>query len=505
MSDENGHIHDLLRKLNTEFDSTASRVGIVLAAGHGKRIRSETSKMLHPIWGRPSALRVAEAVYSGLESPNQVVVVGMKGADVIRSTGSKPGRVFAYQENPALGLPAGTGDAARIALEAFENSGNDRDIYIFPGDMGLLTADVVSRFRSIFESSSADMMMLTGQYSGPVKSNYYGRILRVPETDASGSPSGTDRDCVIEIRQHRDILAQDDETPYEVVYNGRTYAFDRQMLLETREIDTLTFAFREGPLRNYIAQLKTDNAQGELQLTDLVNLFNRNGLVVRATVAESEQDILAFNVKSVWRQMESIARERVYERLKDTVTIVDEEDFFIADEVVDQIVTLDQKKGPLDIVIGKGAHIGQSVELNRRVQIGDRSQLTGNVILGEDVHIGVGVELSTYPNQRLILGNGSQILSRNILKGDLQIGAGSRVESGVIMTGSDDFPLRVGEQVTIKGTSYLYGCRIDDGLSIEHSVIKCRHVQAVQNSDGSLQPVRYVLPDPEGLNVITDL
>ena len=203
--------------------------------------------------------------------------------------------------------------------------------------------------------------------------------------------------------------------------------------------------------------------------------------------------------------MESIARERVYERLKDTVTIVDEEDFFIADEVVDQIVTLDQKKGPLDIVIGKGAHIGQSVELNRRVQIGDRSQLTGNVILGEDVHIGVGVELSTYPNQRLILGNGSQILSRNILKGDLQIGAGSRVESGVIMTGSDDFPLRVGEQVTIKGTSYLYGCRIDDGLSIEHSVIKCRHVQAVQNSDGSLQPVRYVLPDPEGLNVITDL
>ncbi len=105
VSDENGHIHDLLRKLNTEFDSTASRVGIVLAAGHGKRIRSETSKMLHPIWGRPSALRVAEAVYSGLESPNQVVVVGMKGADVIRSTGSKPGRVFAYRRTQPLGFP----------------------------------------------------------------------------------------------------------------------------------------------------------------------------------------------------------------------------------------------------------------------------------------------------------------------------------------------------------------------------------------------------------------
>ena len=505
MSQDGSQVHHLLEKYNASIDPKAERVGIVLAAGHGKRIRSETSKMLHEIWGKPSSLRVANAAQAGLESPSQVVVVGIKGADVIRSTGKAPGRRFAYQENPVLGLPGGTGDAVRTALDAFEPVDHDRDIYIFPGDMGLLTRAVVDRFRQVFESSDSDMMLLTGRYSGPVESNYYGRILRVPERDISGNPSGPDQDRIIEIRQHFDILEQKESERYEVDYNGHTYAFSRQALIETREIDTLTFAFKENALREYIRALTTDNAQGELQVTDLAHLFSRNGLIVRATMAEKEEDILAFNVKSVWRHMESIARSRVYDCLRDTITIVDEEDFFIADEVVTQILSLDEEQGPLDIVVGRGAHIGPDVKLNRRVQIGNRSELTGNVVLGEDVHIGVGVHLSTYPNQTLILENAVQVLSRNILKGNLHIGSGSRIESGVIMTGSDDYPLRAGERVTVKGTSYLYGCRIDDGLFIEHSVIKCQHVKAIKTADGSIQPVRYVQPSPEGLESIGDL
>jgi bifunctional UDP-N-acetylglucosamine pyrophosphorylase/glucosamine-1-phosphate N-acetyltransferase len=461
--------------------------------------------MVHKIWGRPSALRVADAAQDGLDSPNQVVVVGVMGADVIRSTGKKSGRVFAYQENLVLGLPAGTGDAVRIALDAFEQTGEDRDIYIFPGDMGLLTSGVVDQFRRIFESSEADMMMMTGRYNGPVDSNYYGRILRVPKLDASGASSGEDRDRVIEIRQHRDILGMSPGKTYEVVFNNRTYSFDRTSLLETREIDALVFAFKERSLRDYIQRLKTDNTQGELYVTDLVHLYNQDGLIVRSTVAENEDDILAFNVKSVWRNMESIARRWAYERLKDTITIVDEEDFFIADEVVEQILELDKEQGPLDIVIGQGVQLGPTVLLNRHVQIGDRSRLTGNVVLGEEVHIGVGVELSTYPNQTLELGKAVQVLSRNILKGNLRIGAGSRIESGVILTGSDDYPLRVGERVTIKGTSYLYGCHVDDDLDIEHSVIKCKHVRANRNHEGVVQPVRYILPTPDGLDSVSDL
>ncbi len=505
MSQESDTVRSLIEQLNSGIDASTDRIGIVLAAGHGKRIRSEISKMLHEIWGKPSAQRVALAAQDGLANRNQVVVVGIKGADVVRSTGHAEGRVFAYQENPVLGLPGGTGDAVRVALEAFDPSDHERHVYIFPGDMGLLSGEVVRGFRQIYEGSDADMMMLTGRYSGSAESNYYGRILRVPEHDVNGAASGDDRDRVIEIRQHFDILDQDPNTPYEVEFNGKTYAFERQELIETREIDTLTFAFKENALREHIANLTTDNAQGELQVTDLVHLFNEGGLVVRATMAEKEEDILAFNVKSVWRQMESIARARVYEKLRDTITIVDEEDFYIADEVVDHILELDETQGPLDIVIGKGAHVGSHVRLNLRVHIGDRSKLTGNIELGEDVQIGVGVQLSTYPNQTLRLDDAVQVLSRNILKGNLAVGKGSRIESGVIMTGSDDFPLRVGKGVTVKGTSYIYGCSIDDGLYIEHSVLKCQHVAARTRDDGSIQPIRYVQPDPEGLDSIQEL
>jgi bifunctional UDP-N-acetylglucosamine pyrophosphorylase/glucosamine-1-phosphate N-acetyltransferase len=189
----------------------------------------------------------------------------------------------------------------------------------------------------------------------------------------------------------------------------------------------------------------------------------------------------------------------------DTITIADEEDFFIADEVIEQILLMDKDIGPLDIVIGKGVHIGPEVRLNRRVNIGDRSHLHGHIVLSEDVHIGVGVELSSYQGQSLVLGDGVEILSRNIVKGNLRIGAKSRIESGVIMTGSDEHPMRVGERVTVKGISYLYGCQIDDDLLIEHSVIKCKRVEQVRRRDGTVQSVRYVLPQPEGLDSISDL
>ena len=204
-------------------------------------------------------------------------------------------------------------------------------------------------------------------------------------------------------------------------------------------------------------------------------------------------------------QMQAIARRWAYERLKDTITIVDEEDFFIADEVIEQILLMDKDIGPLDIVIGKGVHIGPHTQLNRRVEIGDRSHLSGHVILGEGAQIGVGVELSTYPGQSMVLGNGVEVLSRNIVKGNLQIGADSRIESGVIMTGSDEHPMRIGERVTVKGTSYLYGCRIDDDLLIEHSINKCKRVEQVRRRDGAIQPVRYVLPQPEGLDSISQI
>jgi len=371
--------------------------------------------------------------------------------------------------------------------------------------MGLLTDRVVAQFRNSFENDASDMMVLTGAYSGPSEQNYYGRIVRVPAVDRDGRPSADDAGNVIEIKEHKDILGLDPSVPYQVVYNDHPYTFAREQLLDIREINTGVFAFKESQLRSFIGEIDTDNVQGELMLTDLVHIFNQHGKIVGATLAASEEEILAFNVKSVLSHMESIARRWAYERLMDTITIVAEEDFFIADEVIDQILALDAERGPLDIVIGKGVYIGPQVVLDRRIHISDRCNLNGHVILGEGVFLGPGVQCSTYQGQTLLLEAGVEVLSRNILKGDLQVGAGSRIESGVLLTGSDAFPMRVGQRVIIKGTSYLYGCQIDDDLLIEHSVIKCKHLEQVRRRDGSIQPIRYVLPQPEGLDSITDL
>ena len=240
-------------------------------------------------------------------------------------------------------------------------------------------------------------------------------------------------------------------------------------------------------------------------LTDLVEIFNSHGLVVRAVPAVSEEEILGFNVKSVWRQMESIATRRSYERLMDIVTIVDEDDFYLDDDVIDHIIALDEQSGPLDIVIGKGVQVSAGVQLAPNVHLGDRCRLSGGIVLEEDVRIGSGVELSTHDGQTMILRRRSQVLARSVLKGNLILGAGSRVESGVLMTGSDEHPMRVGDNVTIKGTSYLYGCLVDADVTIEHSVIKGRHVHRVERRDGSIQPIRYVLPQPEGLDSIAPI
>ena len=94
-------MHDLLAEINSPILDDIHRIGIVLAAGHGMRIRSETSKMLHEIWGQPTAVRVARAVQEGLDSPNQVIVVGIKGEDVARAAGPQPGRLFRVPRKPS--------------------------------------------------------------------------------------------------------------------------------------------------------------------------------------------------------------------------------------------------------------------------------------------------------------------------------------------------------------------------------------------------------------------
>ena len=113
---QNQEIETHLENLSADIDPTSDSLAIVLAAGHGKRIKSETSKMLHEIWGVPTVVRVANAAKHGLRSDNQIIVVGIKAKDVAETSGKKVHRRFAFQAEQN-----GTGHAVKMALEAFTN------------------------------------------------------------------------------------------------------------------------------------------------------------------------------------------------------------------------------------------------------------------------------------------------------------------------------------------------------------------------------------------------
>ncbi len=489
-----------LEALSSKINESEPAVAMILAAGHGKRIRSEKSKMLHNIWGVPTVTRVANAARDGLGASNLIIVVGIKAVEVAQAIGKAEQRVFVYQ-----GEQSGTGDAVRVGLQALPNPKYHGAVYVFPGDMGLLNREAVRDLREDFEKHPCDMIVLTAEYQGNPAQNYYGRIIRVPERDADGRPAGDDAGKVIEIREHRDILAMAPDKPYRAQYNRRTYSFTRDELLNLREFNTGVYAFSAAPLMKYIETLQPDNTQGELYVTDLIAIFNKNGLTVRASSAKDPSTVLGFNNKSVLKEMEKIAREKAYDRLKDLILIEDKNDFFIADEVIEQILELDKTSAPLDIEIGKGVHLGPNVKLDKGVVIKSRAVLDGNVVLGENVKIHENVSLSTYPHQTLRLGRNSEILQGDIVKGNLIIGENCRIESSVNMTGADEFPTRLGNNVLIKGTSYIFGSIIEDGIWIEHSVLKCKYVERTVRKDGTVQPIKWVLPMPEGLDSLHSL
>src|SRR5436190_4843240 len=134
---------------------------VVLAAGEGTRMRSETPKVLHPLCGRPMLLHVIDALVA-LPLERIVVVVG-HGAERVTKT---------LQEQLATELPVefveqrvqrGTGDAASVALTAgaFEDLDAEDDILVLPGDTPLLRAETLARLATEHRVTEAAATILS--------------------------------------------------------------------------------------------------------------------------------------------------------------------------------------------------------------------------------------------------------------------------------------------------------------------------------------------------------
>ena len=290
MSDIQTHV----KKYSSELDGNVKELAIILAAGHGKRLKSEKSKMLHTILGVPTVERVCNACKKGVDGINTVIVVGIKAVDVMEYLGKRERTVYAYQEEQN-----GTGHAVQVALEGLKDIPDNAIVYILPGDMGLIDAETIKQFREEFLKSKADMIVLTGLYEGKPEDNYYGRIVRVKEKKGN----------VIQIMEHKDILALPDDKPFKTSYQGKEYTYTKEELIKNNEYNSGVFAFRYGKLAEMIGELKSDNVQSEIYLTDLIALFNEKGYTVAAASPEKNYVVMGFNTQEVLKEMNEIARK----------------------------------------------------------------------------------------------------------------------------------------------------------------------------------------------------
>ena len=498
-SHNSSFVADTIESHSSPFEYHKKATAIILAAGHGKRIKSQTSKMLHKIWEVPTVERVYNACNKGLTDSNIIIVVGIKAEDVVKTIGRKNSVSFVYQE-----VQNGTGHALQIALDKIKDKSYDGTVYVFPGDMGLIEAETVKFFKEEFEKSNADMMVLTGIFDGAVENNYYGRILRVKEKDANGVKS-KDRNKVIEILEYKDILNLDKKKSYTTNYGKRNYKFTQKELLENREFNSGVYAFKFKPLNDLISKIQNNNVQNEIYLTDLIGLFNSKGYSVEAISPKKQHVLMGFNNKSVLKEMDAIARKLTYEKLKDIITIEDQDDFFIEENVVDEILKMDQQGIPLDINIGKGVYIGKDVKLNYNLFLSKNVLLEGDIRFGKNVTVKENTKLSCYYGQAIVIGNNVEIYSGNIIKGNVTIGENTRIESGVRITGSDQNPSAIGSHVVIKGLTYIFGTIVGSNICIEHSVLARKKISKPEGVKADLYHVKYILPEAEGLDAVQDL
>ncbi|MFH1760517.1 MAG: multidrug transporter, partial [bacterium] len=185
-------------------------------------------------------------------------------------------------------------------------------------------------------------------------------------------------------------------------------------------------------------------------------------------------------------------------KLSKLITIRDHDNFFLADEVVNNIMEMDKNGLPLDIRIGEGVYLGPGVKLNAGVNIEKNARLLGNIILGKGVFIGDSVYMNTNPDQTISIGDKTEILQGNIIKGNVTIGNDCRIETPVRLTGSDEWPLKIGNNVRIKGTTYIFGSIVENGARIENSVLSKKKVKFLKDKQGKPVKVGYIFPEPQG-------
>lgn len=345
---------------------------MVLAAGAGTRMKSATQKTLHEIGGRSllwHSLRAAAAV-----SPKHLVaVVGHQRDQVSPAVDQIALELGAEIRQAVQEEQNGTGHAVQCGLGALQ--GFEGTVVVTNGDVPLLTSETIKRLVDAHAGASAAVTVLTIDLEDPTG---YGRIIR----DADGE--------VTSIVEEKDA---------------------NESQRAVTEVNSGVFAFDAAVLREALERITTDNAQGELYLTDVLGIARSDGRRVAAFSAPDSRELAGVNDRV---QLAAAGRElnrRTVERaMRGGATVVDPATTWIGVDVV--IGT--------DVVIHPNTQLWGSTVIGNGAEVGPDSTLT-------DIEVGAGASVVRTHGSHSVIGEGAKVGPFTYLRPGTRLGADGKL------------------------------------------------------------------------------
>lgn len=431
---------------------------IVLAAGAGTRMKSAKPKIMHEIAGCSMVVHALHAA-AALEPKNLVAVVRHQ-RDLVAAhiLDHFPQLTIADQDE----VP-GTGRAVQQGLQAVDGY-LEGTVVVTYGDVPLLTSEVLKDLVAVHEAQGNAVTVLTTELDDPTG---YGRILR----DAQGD--------VTAIREQKDATAEE---------------------LAVKEINSGIYAFDAAMLTSALQEVTTENAQGEMYLTDVLAIArNRGGRVATAQISDRWQ-IEGANDRVQVQRLGQVLNERLCEHwMRQGVTIIDPSTTWIDTTVVlSQDVTI--KPGTQlhgNTMIGTGAVIGPDTTLtnvvvgqNATVKRTDAtdSRIGEGATVGPFTYLRPGTELGSdgkigafYETKNVSIGRGSK-LSHLGYAGDAEIGEYTNIGCGNITANYDGVKkhrTKIGSHVrTSSNTVFVAPVEIGDGAYTGAGAVVRKNVPA---------------------------
>jgi bifunctional UDP-N-acetylglucosamine pyrophosphorylase / glucosamine-1-phosphate N-acetyltransferase len=366
---------------------------VVLAAGKGTRMVSSVPKVLHELCGRPlvgwpiAAVREAGAA--------RVVVVASPGVDL--SAALPADAVIAHQPEAN-----GTGGAVQAAAAELPRTGT---VLVVNGDVPLVTGAALQDLLAAHAASGAAGTVASATLDEP---GAYCRVVR-----------GADG-LVTKIVEAK---AGGDATPEE---------------LAIREVNAGIYAFEAGPLHEALGRLTSDNAQGELYLTDVVAHLRDAGHRVGALDVGADS-MLGVNDRVELAQVRAIAQRRILEALmRGGVTVLDPAATYVD---VGVAVGQDTVLHPGTVlrgatVVGAGCSVGPHV-VAQDVTVDDGASVGPFAYLRPGTHLRAGAKVGTFVElKNTDLGEGAKVPHLSYV-GDATVGAGSNLGAATITANYD--------------------------------------------------------------------